>query len=137
MDRAERLALEPSPNLRNNPLNPVPTPDVMRSIPRYLHFQRLRTTAIRHFPAGKKLSKESRWRLLLIGEYAKKRAARFPESGKARKEKEIESAFERVRIVTQGKAAIVEDLPIMIQAACQDFGSPFLYSNTLIATSIS
>jgi hypothetical protein len=45
----------------------------MRSIPRYLHFQRLRTTAIRHFLRRKKLSKEPRWRLLLIGEYAKKK----------------------------------------------------------------
>jgi hypothetical protein len=35
--------------------------DFMESIPRYLHFQRLRTTVIRHLPAGKKLSKKPRW----------------------------------------------------------------------------
>jgi hypothetical protein len=84
----------------------------MRSIPKYLHFQRLRTTAIRHFLRRKKLSKESRWRLLLIGGYAKKHAARFPESRKARKGKEIESASERVRTVTRGKAAIEPNLAV-------------------------
>jgi hypothetical protein len=41
----------------------------MRSIPSYLHFQRLRTTAIRHFLRRKKLSKKPGERLLLVGAY--------------------------------------------------------------------
>jgi hypothetical protein len=84
----------------------------MRSTPRYLHFQRLRTTAPRHFLRRKKLSKEPRWGLLLIEGYAKKYAARSPESGKAGKRKEIQVAFERVRMVTRGKAAIEPNLAV-------------------------
>jgi hypothetical protein len=62
----------------------------MESIPRYLHFQRLRTIAIRHFPAGKNLSKEPRWRLLLIGEYLREDHCSFRNGAKLAEGKEIE-----------------------------------------------
>jgi hypothetical protein len=62
----------------------------MRSIPRYLHFQRLRTTAIRHFLRRKKLSKEPQWRLLLIGGYSNKGEAAHAKAAKLTKTKKID-----------------------------------------------
>ena len=80
----------------------------MRSIPRYLHFQRLRTTVIRHFLRRKKLSKEPRWRLLLIQEYSGKRKTHFTQSRKPPKGKEIELRASELRIVTKGAKAAIE-----------------------------
>ena len=105
MDRADRRALALSPDLRNNPLNPVSHPGTYEIDPKVPPFPEAQDHRNTTFPAQEKTVKRAPVkRLLLIAAYAKKFAARFPESGKARKGKEIESAFERVCIVTNGKA---------------------------------
>ena len=110
MDRAARRALALSPDLRNNPLNPVSHPGTYEIDPKVPPFPEAQDHRNTTFAAQQKTVKRAPVkRLLLIAGYAKKFAARFSESGKTHKGKEIESAL---RIVTRGKAAIEPNLAV-------------------------
>src|ERR1700676_3223824 len=66
MDRADRLALEPSPNLRNNPLNPVPHPGTYEIDPKIPPFPEAQDHRNTTFPAQEKTVKRAPVKRLLL-----------------------------------------------------------------------